>query len=169
MDEPYINCDTESQLFHTEKFKGIIMHNVFWWATSNWTVSLSESSCSVMNKGFGNTLKCEKSERFPLKYNFVMEKSWQSSYNSRLMRNVRRSVHQVNVRNENTFSSTLYFFIFSWNIFVFKNRIISGEMWRSLKEKNYSKFGSTDHYDKHLLPCSQLQLSQLYSGNQPAD
>ena len=28
-------------------------------------------------------------------YNFVMEKSWQSSNSSRLIRNVRRSVHQV--------------------------------------------------------------------------
>lgn len=42
-------------------------------------------------------------------------------------------------------------------------------MWRSLKEKNYSKFEFIDHYDKRLLPCSLLRLSQLYSGNQPAD
>jgi len=42
-------------------------------------------------------------------------------------------------------------------------------MWRSLKEKNYSKFEFIDHYDKRLLPCSLLRLLQLYSGNQPAD
>ena len=62
--------------------------------TSNW--ALSETSCFVMDKGFGD-IKSEKSERVPFKYIFVMEKSWQSSNSSRLMRNVRRSVHQVNV------------------------------------------------------------------------
>ena len=58
-----------------------------------------------MDKGFGDISEIRG---VPLKYNFVMEKSWQSSNNSRLMRNVRRSVHQVNVRlnNSTIFSST---------------------------------------------------------------
>ena len=97
MDEPNIDSDTESQLFHTERFKGI-MHNLL--ETSNWAISLSESSCFVMDKGFGDISEIRG---VPLKYNFVMEKSWQSSNSSRLMRNVRRSVHQVNVNNTTIF------------------------------------------------------------------
>ena len=95
MDEPNIDSDTESQLFHTERFKS---HNLL--ETSNWAVSLSESSCFVMEKGFGDISEIRG---VPLKYNFVMEKSWQSSNSSRLMRNVRRSVHQVNVNNTTSF------------------------------------------------------------------
>lgn len=78
--------------FSHGEIQGNKMHNLL--ETSNW--ALSETSCFVMDKGFGD-IKSEKSERVPLKYIFVMEKSWQSSNSSRLMRNVRRSVHQVNV------------------------------------------------------------------------
>ena len=94
-----------------------------------------------------------------------MEKSWQSSNSSRLIRNVRRSVHQVFFLKkifEKFFRDNFQNFCFE----IFKNRIISGEMWRSLNEKNYSKFEFIDHYDKHLLLCFLLPLSQLFSGIQ---
>ena len=138
---------------------------------------MSATSCLICDPAPGFTVMVTKSFEIirnysktfttsedSLIYNFVMEKSWQSSNSSRLMRNVRRSVHQVFFQN----------FIFRENYQNFenfvlkflKNRIISGEMWRSLNEKNYSKFEFIDHYDKHLLLCFLLPLSQLFSGIQ---